>query len=160
LEKETLKGKTQMQEVNTKKFQLPERLQWIWPTIVDDVSARKAARNGFASCMWVAGLSLMAGILSLFGIKIGNFDAWIIVDASMFAIIGWRVYKLSRTWAVLGLILFLAEIYYKVASGERAGIGVVTVILLLGFFNGVRGTFALHRFEAAPQFGERGVKEV
>ena len=59
--------------------------------------------------MCIAAVDLIVGILSVLGMKIGNFDAWIIVDAGFFAIIGWRIYKLSRTWAVLGLILFLVE---------------------------------------------------
>jgi hypothetical protein len=140
-------------EATAQKFKLPKRLQWVWPDIVDEASAKKAAKYGFESCMCIAALNLIVGILCLLGVKIGNFDAWIIVDAGLFAIIGWRIYKLSRTGAVLGLILFVLEIYYKAASGERGAIGVITIILLLGFFSGVRGTFAFHRFGQAQKSG-------
>jgi hypothetical protein len=72
-----------------------------------------------------------------------------LVDAVLFAAIGYGLAKYSRIAAVAGFVLFLAEkIYALVITGSILGGGVLGVVMLFGFFNGIRGAFAYHQLLA------------
>jgi hypothetical protein len=64
--------------------------------------------------------------------------------AALFGLVAWRVWNGSRPWAVAGLTLYLFEIGWNLA--HHHGFGILTVIIVLGLVNGVRGTFALHKY--------------
>ena len=54
-------------------------------------------------------------------------DAWILVDAAVFAVITWRVYCQSLPWAIMGLALFALEELFKLAS-HPSFMGMVSAI--------------------------------
>ena len=121
----------------------PQRL---WPTITDEETAARAARVGaviaYLSAVAAAILSIVAWIRG----PIGNIDGWSILDAALAALIGWGVWRLSRAWALVGLGLCVTNISLRLADSD---VGVIALIILLGAVNGVRGTFAYHRFRGA-----------
>ena len=85
------------------------RKAW-WPTITDMDSAKYAAMEGMGAAAFVSIVNGFVGVLILFGIKILNFDAYILVDATIFGIIAWTIYKkYSRIAATAGLAFFLIE---------------------------------------------------
>ena len=118
---------------------------WIWPVIVDVETARRVSRQGFWAATWVAGVTALLALLSTLGVNIWNFDLYALVDALIFAIIGWGIHRLSRTAAVAGICLYLLERAYMWATfGPKNPF--VAAIFILMFINGVRGTFAFHKF--------------
>jgi hypothetical protein len=73
--------------------------------------------TGFWSCVFVAAASGAIGILALFHIRVSGFDAWILIDASLFAVVAWRIWKMSRLWSALGLAYYATATYDKLAGG-------------------------------------------
>jgi hypothetical protein len=67
-------------------------------------------------------------------------------DAGLFAIIGYFVYRNSRVAAVLGLIEYAAWLLLAPPNSIRGPTCLVVAIVLIAFANGIRGTFAIHRF--------------
>src|SRR5271156_1096763 len=102
-------------------------LGWIWPRISDKASARKAVKDGFWACILIVALEAAIGAYAIvthqeFG---GYYDARVLVDGALFAIIAWRLWNNSRTWAVIGLILMGFEIVDKVQN-KPGTFGVIT----------------------------------
>jgi hypothetical protein len=70
------------------------------------------------------------------------------VDAGFFAIAGWRIWRLSRTWAVLALAMFILESVYALAVHPLPAVFLIRVTLAMVLIGGVRGAFAYHRFRS------------
>lgn len=124
-----------------------------WPAIVDEKSAASAARNGATSAFWVAGVTGVFATLALLGV-FKLVDPTAFLDASLFLIIGLAIrFKYSRIAAVSGLLLYLLEIAARIANPPSEAIrpvGVVTVIFVLYFVSGIRGTFAYRKLREMP----------
>ena len=120
-----------------------------WPNIEDQQGAKKAAHEGAGAAVFVMAVTLLFSVLAMFSVQIlpgPKFSAWSLGDAGLFAIAAWRIYKMSRAWAVVGLLLFLYERVYAFYVRPTATAGIIVgLIVLLAFVNGVRGTFAHHR---------------
>ena len=76
---------------------------------------------------------------------------WGLVDAVIFALIAWRISKVSRTWAVVGLLMYLLEVGYKLATNPSGALGILTIIFILMYISAIRGTFAYHRYRKAEK---------
>ena len=128
-----------------------------WPSVSDQKGARKAAHEGAGAAVFIAAVTTLFAVLSIFDIQIiPGFSPFSLVDAGLFAIVAWRIYKMSRAWAVVGLFLHVVERAYSLyLHGITRGAGmVVGAILILGVVNGVRGTFAYSRLSASQQLLE------
>lgn len=125
-----------------------------WPSVADKEGARGTALQGTGSAILVAGIGTLFSVLAMFGIQVfPGYSPWALIDAGLFAVVAWRIYRMSRAWAVVGLLLFVVErgyTFYEHGAKATAGI-VVAVILLLGFVNGVRGAFAYRRLSATQE---------
>lgn len=75
-----------------------------------------------------------------------------LLDIILFAFVAIGVWRLSKIWSVIGLVLYLFEVDWNLSHG-RTGSIVVTLLILYAFINGVRGTFAYHRLS---RIGEQG----
>ena len=131
-----------------------ERQAFWWRAIVDKESARKAAMDGFGAAMFVAGVTALIAALDYFGVKIfPDMSLWNLVDVVIFAFIGWRIRAMSRIWAVLGLLMYLGEAGYGlyIRGLSHFGAIIMVVVLVMAFINGVRGTFAFHKYSLAAQ---------
>ncbi len=125
-----------------------------WPPVSYREGARQAAREGAGAAVFVAGVNALFGVLAIFGLQIlPGFSRLSLVDAALFSLVAWQTYRMSRVWAVVGLLMNLAGLasrFYQQGVTEMAGI-VVGVIILLAFVNGVRGTFAYHKLSTQPR---------
>ena len=123
-----------------------------WPSVETEVEARGAAYQGAGAAVFVASVTGLFSVLAMFDIRIlPGFSPLSLVDAGLFAIMAWRIYRMSRAWALVGLLGYVSERAYSIyVHGATATAGwIVGVIILLGFVNGVRGTFAYHRLSAS-----------
>ena len=121
------------------------------------INSKETARQVSRQAVWAAGLvavitaAFAAFSISQQGTLPDNFpkaDAWAFWDAGFFAAIAWGIYKMSRVAAVAGLVLYVAEqILMRMDNPKASGSGIfLAVVIVLAFINGVRGTFAYHRF--------------
>jgi hypothetical protein len=93
----------------------------------------------------VAALTGLLAVLSIVYRKpILGVNGWSLVDCALFVLIAWRISKLSRTWAVIGICLYVLEAIGSVGS-RGGGIGVLTIVFILAYINALRGTFAYPR---------------
>jgi hypothetical protein len=118
---------------------------WAWPEIIDEDSARDAAHKAGGWAAAVAGITALLAVISLTGSSLFGITPLSLVDAALFGVVAWRVWYGSRAWAVAGLSLYSLEVLFSVIN-HPPGVGILTIIVLLALINGVRGTFALHKY--------------
>jgi hypothetical protein len=117
--------------------------------IHDESNARKVARQGMWGAFIVALVTGVASFLSGAGVQafkgIGP-TAWL--DAIIFAALGVGIGKMSRAAAIGALVLYVVE---QVAMTPVAGLSPVTMVAMVAcFVQGVRGTWAFHKFRQQP----------
>ena len=127
-------------------------MKWYWPELTDLKESGGAAHQGAGACFFIAGVTaIVAGMSAWQGKSVFGMDAWAFIDAGVFAIAGWRIWRLSRIWAVLALTIFIIETVYVVESSPAvpAAGAFVRVVLALALLGSARGTFAYHKFRKA-----------
>ncbi len=125
-------------------------MAWYWPTIEDESSAEHATKAAVGVSGFIAAVTGLAAVLSIVYHKpILGLDGWGLIDAVIFGLIAWRISKVSRTWAVLGLLMYLLEVGYKLATNPSGALGILTIIFILTYINAIRGAFAYHRYRKA-----------
>ena len=73
-----------------------------WPEIKDASTAKDAVYGAVGISAFIAAITALLAILSLIYKKpILALDGLSLVDAGLFALVAWRIHKMSRTWAVL-----------------------------------------------------------
>ena len=120
-----------------------------WPMAPDRDSARRIATYGATAVFFMAGLTTILALISLFKPLSQPLDyirPEAVVNAFMFAFLGLMIqWKVSRIAAVGAAVLYVFE---QVYAGIHGWMGFVTalwaVIFLWAFVSAVRGTFAFH----------------
>jgi hypothetical protein len=126
-------------------------MRWYWPEVTDVNAAEDAVHKGAGACFFIAGVTALVASISIYLKKpVLGIDGWSFVDAALFAISGWRMWRLSRPWAVFALALFLVEKVYALAMNPVPSGIVMSIVLILMLIGGVRGAFAHHRLKAIP----------
>lgn len=124
-------------------------MKWYWPELTNLKESEKASREGAGVCFLVAGgTAVIASMSILLDKPILGMDGWAFVDAALFAIAGWRIWRFSRIWSVVGLLVFIAESIVAVASHPLPAVFLIRVSLTLLLIGSVRGTFAYRRFKS------------
>jgi hypothetical protein len=118
------------------------------PDVSDKDSAEKAIVNGFGAAAFVASVTTIIALISIFLHKpILGIDCWGLFDAMIFAAIAFGIYKKSRASPVAGLVVYVIERVYMMSTNGAPTSGVImTFILTMSFVHGIRGTFAYSKF--------------
>jgi len=124
-------------------------LPLIWPRISDKTSARRAVKAGFWMCALLAVLYTVMGTYLLVSRRpFRDYDpslGWVFYEfGALSGLVAWRLWKNSRVWAVIGLVLVALGYHDKLRSVPGA---VIPVFFLLVLFNTARGTFAFHKYD-------------
>jgi hypothetical protein len=123
------------------------RMAWLWPKIKDATSAADATKPAVAASAFVAAISALLASLSLMQHKpVLGFNGASLVDAALFVVIAWRTRRMSRSWSILGLVLYLVEVIFNVVDSPQAPFSLLAVIFILAYVGAIRGTFAYHRY--------------
>jgi len=111
-----------------------------WPEITDAETARRAALSGVAAATLCAVTTGAFAVLGLFGVS-----RFSLLDAGLFTVIAWGIYRMSRAWAIAGLVIYVSEriVGLRIRPGVFSVIAIIFIVLFIG---GIRGTFAYHRF--------------
>lgn len=127
--------------------------RFFWPSVASLESATRASREGFYATTIVALLTLILVSFSVLGYPLFGFNPWSLLDASIFAVLAWGIYRLSRVASTLSIVFFIVEQVYSwttLASSSFPGFigrALTTSVLSLMFVNGARGTFAYQRHQ-------------
>lgn len=123
----------------------------LFPAIASISDAQTVGRQGTWAACFVAGTTTVVALASIFKILPSDFpiNGWSLIDAALYAMIAWGIYRMSRIAALIGLIGYCLErIYMQIALGPSFGAGIfVTLLIMFAFINSVRGTFAYHRMK-------------
>ena len=111
----------------------------LWPEIQDATTARQAARQSMWAAFACSGITALSAFLANNGF-VGDAPQLAVLRAALFGMLAIGIGRLSRSAAVLALLIFLVE------RTQNSGPIAFTVILLVCFVNGVRGTVAFHRY--------------
>ena len=87
-------------------------------------------------------IAVVTGLAASF--RVLGVDRTALLDAGLFALVAFGIFRVSRFAATFGLVLFVVERIVMLAMGQSAG-GILGIFLLLAFSNSVRGAFAYHR---------------
>ena len=125
-------------------------MSWYWNEIGDKYSAQYATTTAVWISYLIAVVNGLIAVLSLAYHKpIIGLDGWALLDAGLFAVVGWRIAHLSRAWAVVGFFLYVLEtltsIGTRLVSGSF-GIPIMAILFFIVYLNALRGTFAYHRY--------------
>jgi hypothetical protein len=118
-----------------------------WSKIDTLELAQEAAKGGFAAAMFCAAVTAVLAIAGYFGFSlIPGLGLFALIDAAIFAGLGWGIYRYSRVCAVLALLFYCAEQFNNVVSLSAVN-AVLLVLFLVFYWRAVRGTFAYHRIK-------------
>jgi hypothetical protein len=121
-------------------------MSWYWKEIADKRWRRGCHQGGgWNQLLHCCADGLLAVLSIVYHQPILGVNAWSLVDSALFVLIAWRIRKMSRTWAVVGICLYVLEAISSVGS-RRGGIGVLTIVFILAYVNALRGTFAYPRY--------------
>lgn len=113
-------------------------LSWIWPDVLDENSAKWAAKSAFYAA------SIVAIMTTIIAVSSEVIDIIALSEAIIFAIIAFGILKMSRVAAVCGLSIYILEKIYAWIIMENR-ITVSSFFILLFLLHGVRGAFAYHK---------------
>ena len=123
---------------------------WILPSISDEQSARKVSRQGVWACGFVALITTLLAVLSHLGQSTHQMSLWALLDAVIFAGVGWGIYRLSRIASIGGLLFFVFEkVFMWIDNGISPN--ALSLVVVFAFINAIRGTFAFHGYAIRPE---------
>jgi hypothetical protein len=121
------------------------RRNLLWPKLDSYDSAASAMQNGAVAAV-ITSLATAALVIAaiIAGHPIFGIDAWGSLDAVIFGVVAWRMFRQSLPWAIVGLVLFLAEkIMIIYDNGFQSSGVVLAIIFLLYYFHAVRAGFKM-----------------
>jgi len=131
-----------------------ESKKWFWPDVSTVEGAKEAARYGMWCAVFVAGVTTLFVLLAIFGTSLMGVKPAALVDVLLFVGIAYGLSRTSRFAAVAGFALFIFEKIYMLATTRSVlSVGVMGVIIALGFLNSIRGTFAYYKLTAGEAGG-------
>lgn len=118
----------------------------LWPDIYDAASARRVASRAMWAAFACSGITALTAFLSNNGVTIvGDGPTLAFPRAALYGMLAIGIHRISRSAAALTLLIFLIE------RTQNSGPIALTVVLLICFVNGVRGTCAYHEYVAAAR---------
>ncbi|HKF45899.1 MAG TPA: hypothetical protein VKB38_00980 [Terracidiphilus sp.] len=115
-------------------------------------------RIGALAAGLFAAITATANVMAIFSDQpVMGMNGWGLIDAALFAVVAWRVYRLSLPWSIAGLVMFTTERLLAflhsphVLSGGLIG----TVIFFPAYVNAVRSGLILRKerkADSAPAF--------
>jgi hypothetical protein len=115
--------------------------------LTDISDAESAAHVGAGVCFFIAAVTAVVAAASIWLAKpILGMNGWAFLDAGIFVIAGWRIWRFSKIWSVLALVIYFVERLYAIATSHAPTGLIMTIFFTLALISSVRGTFAYHSF--------------
>lgn len=122
--------------------------------IASKQDAKRAARRGSYACFAAAASTLLIVGISAWTVPVFPWvNSYALVDAFLFLLLGIWAWRISKAASVIALVLYLAEIAWKLNYVGKAAFSPVqllwTCLFLAAFLQGVRGAFAFDALKKA-----------
>ena len=140
-------------------FQAPTaNVEWVppadeLPAVPDEI--HKKIRNAAVAGLVSAAITLLFALLAASGTAVvAGFGLAQLVDVALILGLSFGIYKRSRTCAVIMLVYFvISKIWIIRVTGQFSG-GLVALVFLYLYGQGVAGTFAFHRWKKRASGGQ------
>lgn len=122
----------------------------LWPSADEDEGARRAAFQGVFAAGFSAAVALVAAVAAVLGRGFWGANLSNFIDAGIFALIAWRIRRMSRVAALVGSALYLIGRLSVSLKSPAASIALAPfeAVFALMYVNSIRGTFAYRRRHA------------
>ena len=120
--------------------------EFLYPSITDINSAKKAVKYGYASAALMSAITTFNLLVDIFESKVPDVVYIITImigDILPIAILGYMIFKMSRIASILALLLCLFELYGKYES--RGSVGLFPIFIIF-YISAIRGTFLYQKF--------------
>lgn len=125
--------------------------KWIKPEIIDAEDAKKVARGqAMVGAIICASVTLLVVVMTARGntlfkaIPIGPQP---MIDVYLLSTVAVGLFFMSRTASVIGFVYYLGSQAWMLYETKQYRFSIVPIILGIGFYNGIRATFAYHRLK-------------
>jgi hypothetical protein len=143
----TLYIEKQLKATITIKSRIIKNFEKILPSITDKLSAKKAAKHGIWASLFCSCTTILVVFINAIGLKILEVSYLALIDAVIFGIIAFGIYKMSRSAAIIGLVYYLyGRISMYIIEGSL-GKPYYIIIFIIMFINSIRGTFLYHKYK-------------
>jgi hypothetical protein len=126
-------------------------LRVLWPSLATEHSETRAIRQDVLAAGYQAIITGAAAIMAFLGAPVHQLGPESILDACLFAVVCWSIFKNSRIASVIGLCLFVTEQIYNFEAGKTTFGDIwslIVIAVLCGMYlNAIRGTMRRHRRE-------------
>ncbi|MGP8175059.1 MAG: hypothetical protein ACLP7O_11005 [Terracidiphilus sp.] len=114
------------------------------PEITSRESAIQVTRQGVLAAALSCAITAVFSVLSA-----GGFNPHNLLDAVVFLVVAWRIYRLSLSWSIFGLIWFLIEKIDQLFDNTRIGPNVfgwiIAAAFVMCYVNSIRATWFLRK---------------
>ena len=118
---------------------------WFLPEIIDEESARKAAKQGVWACFILVSLTFIFLVAAFYGENFYKVLYLSLIEIALCLIIAWRINAMSKVAAILGLYYYIISIICDFLIFGLSNVA-LKIIVLFGFINSLRGTNAFHKY--------------
>jgi hypothetical protein len=115
-----------------------------WPNIDSIEDAKSVAKGAAFIPAFVSVITSIVVLVGIFYKPILGLDAWAFIDAFLFAIVAFGMWKLNRVAAILGLLLYVWG-QFQLLSTQGTAVGVMAVFFAIMWFNGIRASLRYHK---------------
>jgi hypothetical protein len=116
--------------------------------LIPEISSRESAiqvtRQGVLAAAVSSTLTAIVSILS-----VGGFNPYNLIDAVVFMVVAWRIYRQSFSWSIVGLVIFIIEKVDQLFSSTIVHSNIVgwivTAVFVMCYVNSIRATWYLRK---------------
>ena len=121
-----------------------------WGKIDNIEDAVENAELGMYFAYIISGLTGLLAIASLFEVKIiPGLSIFALIDAALFALLGWGISRYSRISSVLTLIFYIFQLinnFNNIESVKTIHV-ILAAIVIAALLNSIRGTYYYHKLK-------------
>ncbi|WP_286235801.1 hypothetical protein [Thalassotalea sediminis] len=117
-----------------------------WPDISTLEKAEGVAKGSCGIPIFVASITILVVLYGYFFSPILGITPWALIDASIFGLIAYGMFRINRLVSILGLFFYIWS-QVDMLTTQGAGFSVLAVFFMIFWFNGIRGAFKYHKLK-------------
>jgi hypothetical protein len=123
---------------------------WLWPPVGTRRQAAFAIQEAFWASLFVAAVTLIFAVIGILRDSREGTDFSLFIDPLLFGLAAFGIRMKSRTAAVAGFSIYIASRLYLWIAIRPSNL-ILSGLIALVLFHGIRGTYAFHKFPPIPK---------
>jgi hypothetical protein len=117
-----------------------------WPDVSTIEKAEGVAKGSAGIPLFVGCMTVLVVLYGYFFSPILGITLWALIDASIFGLIAYGMFRINRVVSVIGLAFYIWS-QVDMLTTQGAGFGVLAVFFMIYWVNGIRGAFKYHKLK-------------